>query len=96
MTPIIVEGKRMLIVPTKANVFECMDCACDNKHGGENRCVRLNRDTNELYFEKMENVALRDGQRDALFCIEGEHDIVFINDTPEDIARYVSARLDKA
>jgi hypothetical protein len=96
MTPITIQGKPMLIVDTKPNVFECRDCACDAKQGGTDKCVRVHDQTKELYFETLENVGLRDGQRDALYCIAGEHDIVFINDTPEDIARYVAARLESA
>jgi len=96
MTPITIQGKPMLIVDTKPNVFECRDCACDGKHGGNNKCVRVDDQTKELYFEVIENVGLRDGQRDALYCIAGEQDIVFINNAPEDIARYVAARLENS
>jgi hypothetical protein len=54
---------------------------------GSHGCVRMRRD-NTLYFETRFN---EDGK---LFCISSPRDVVFINDTPEDIARYVAARLE--
>ena len=85
MTPLIVEGVTLHYVPTIHNGgFDCKDCAL--KHG-EHSCVRMHRD-GTLYFETRFN---EDGK---LFCINTPMDVVFINDTPEDIARYVAARLE--
>jgi hypothetical protein len=83
MKSITVEGVTLHYVPTIRG-FDCKDCALKTS---DKRCVRVRRD-GELYFETSTN---EDGK---LFCINAPNDIVFINDTPEDIARYVAARLE--
>jgi hypothetical protein len=90
MTPLIVEGKTLLAVKCIPK-FECTDCACGNKRGGGDKCVRIHPKTKELYFESLQG----NDRNGLLYCINAtEHDLVFINDTPEDIARYVAARLE--
>jgi hypothetical protein len=85
MTPITVEGVTLHAVTSIPGVFDCYKCARYDLHS----CVRINRHSNVLYFD--------DPNKDSggrLWCIEAPRDIVFINDTPEDIARYVAARLE--
>lgn len=91
MTPITVEGVQLYYVPTihrltndERSGFDCKDCTLKLSGRG---CVRMRGD--DLYFEKYG--AKTEG---LLFCINAPNDIVFINNTPEDIARYVAARLD--
>jgi hypothetical protein len=85
MTPLIVEGVQLYYVPTiQGDGFDCKDCALKTSN---KNCVRVRRD-GELYFETSVN------EGGKLFCIHESNDIVFINDTPEDIARYVAARLE--
>ena len=84
MKSITVEGVTLHYVPTIPAKFDCNHCAMKQ---GDQRCVRMCRRNGELYFEK------RSADEGHLFCIHNE-DIVFINDTPEDIARYVAARLE--
>jgi hypothetical protein len=87
MNSITVEGVTLHYAPTIHNEgFDCKDCAL--KHS-EHGCVRIRRD-GELYFETR---IIEDGK---LFCISAQRDVVFINNTPEDIARYVAARLEAA
>lgn len=85
MNSITVEGVTLHYVPTIHNGgFDCKDCALKE---GEHSCVRVRSD-GTLYFEtKFKEAGM-------LFCISEPKDIVFINDTPEDIARYVAARLE--
>jgi hypothetical protein len=90
MTPLIVEGKKLWVAKAVQN-FECPHCACGNKRGGGDKCVRINPKTKELFFESFTG----NDQGGLLYCINAaEHDLVFIKDTPEDIARYVAARLE--
>jgi hypothetical protein len=84
MTPLIVEGVTLHYVQSTEG-FDCDQCALKRGNLG---CVRIARATKELFFETQ---VLGDG---LLFCINNSTDIVFINDTPEDIARYVAARLE--
>lgn len=87
MTPIIVEGQTLYAVQSIPNAFDCYQCVQYDK----NSCVRIKRLTGELYF----NATDRDGNG-QLWCIESPRDMVFIDNTPEDIARYVAARLEAA
>ena len=90
MTPLIVDGKKLWVAKAVQN-FECPHCACGDKRGGGDKCVRIHPKTKELFFETLEGNL----QNGLLYCINmNEHDLVFINDTPEDIARYVAARLE--
>ena len=82
MTPITVEGKKLWMVKSLPN-FECKDCA-QNTSG----CVRINPETKELFFERPLN------DRGLLYCINQEYDMVFIKNTPKQIAKYVAARLE--
>ena len=83
MTPLIVEDVKLYYVPTIYGKFDCKECALSN---GEHSCVRIWN--GKLYFEE------REPSQGQLYCINQPNDIVFINDTPEDIARYVAARLE--
>lgn len=85
MNYVIVEDKKMMYAETIHEMFECANCALnlDGKPG----CVRI-KPNGDLFFETAED------QVGRLFCIDTPQDIVFINDTPEDIARYVAARLE--
>jgi hypothetical protein len=85
MTPITVEGVQLHYVPTIPSKFDCSHCALSN---GEPGCVRIWN--GELYFEK------REPNKGQLYCINAETNVVFINNTPEDIARYVAARLENS
>lgn len=85
MTPLIVEGVTLHAVTAIPNVFDCYKCARYDL----NSCVRIKRHSDELYFDGTDKDS---GGR--LWCIEAPRDMVFINDTPEDIARYVAARLE--
>ena len=90
MTPLTVKGKTLLAVKSLPN-FDCKDCFCGRLRGGNDQCVRINQKTKELFFESFTG----NDQGGLLYCINAtEHDLVFINDTPEDIARYVAARLE--
>ena len=84
MNSITVEGVQLHYVPSIPAKFDCQQCALRTS---DKRCVRMYRDET-LYFEESVNA---DGK---LFCINHGRDVVFINDTPEDIARYVAARLE--
>lgn len=91
MTPLIVEGVTLHYVPTihrldkdEKGGFDCKDCALS---ASDKRCVRVSK-SGELTFETSSS------EQGKLFCIHEPNDIVFINDTPEDIARYVAARLE--
>lgn len=84
MTPITVEGKKLWIVKSLSN-FECAQCALHTEKG---KCVRVKRVTGELYFEIGPN------DEGILYCINQQHDIVFIKNTPKQIAKYVAARLE--
>lgn len=93
MTPLIVEGVTLHYVPTihrsdkdAQGGFDCKDCALSER---DKRCVRIHPTTGELRFEPLGSTDMG-----KLFCIHEPNDIVFINDTPEDIARYVAARLE--
>ena len=83
MTPLIVEGVTLYYAPTIHGKFDCTHCALSS---GEHSCVRIWN--GKLYFEE------REPSQGQLYCINQPNDIVFINDTPEDIARYVAARLE--
>lgn len=86
MNSITVEGVTLHYVPTiHGGSFDCKDCALKTS---DKHCVRINRD-GTLYFETHDNEG-----KGKLFCISSPRDVVFINDTPEDIARYVAARLE--
>ena len=88
MTPITVEGVTLHYVQSIEG-FDCYKCARYHL----NSCVRVRRSTGELYFDGGHGIqAGNEGNR--LWCIEHDRDMVFINDTPEDIARYVAARLE--
>lgn len=89
MTPITIQGETLYAVKSIPNVFDCYKCARYDL----NSCVRIKRDTGELFFdgEDRDN-GFSTGHR--LWCIESPRDMVFINNTPEDIARYVAARLE--
>lgn len=90
MTPLIVEGKKLWMARS-VQKFECPQCACGNKRAATGYCVRIHPKTKELYFESLQG----NDRNGLLYCINAtEHDLVFINDTPEDIARYVAARLE--
>lgn len=84
MTPITVEGKKLWVVKALPN-FECKDCALNTT-----ACVRINPETKELYFDtsKMQHTG------HMLYCINQEVDIVFVKNTPKQIAKYVAARLE--
>lgn len=84
MTPITIQGKTLLEVQTLDN-FGCSDCQAPE-------CVRVDQETKALYFESGDKF----GGPDSLYCISEAIDMVFINNTPEDIARYVAARLEQA
>ena len=91
MKSITVEGVTLHYVPTihrsdkdDKGGFDCKDCALKTS---DKHCVRVRRD-GTLYFEK------NSSEEGKLFCINSPMDVVFINDTPEDIARYVAARLE--
>lgn len=84
MTPLIVEGVTLHYATTIPGKFDCNHCALKE---GERSCVRMWN--GELYFE-----STRGPNKGRLYCINAETDVVFINDTPEDIARYVAARLE--
>lgn len=83
MTPVTVEGKKLLAVRALPT-FECKDCALNNSG-----CVRINTDTKELYFDTSVKHT-----HHMLYCINQEYDIVFIKNTPKQIAKYVAARLE--
>ena len=85
MTPITIEGETLYAVQAIPNVFDCSQCAQNKK----NSCVRIRRSTGELYFDGTERES-----NGRLWCIEHPRDMVFIDNTPEDIARYVAARLE--
>ena len=87
MTPITIQGETLYAVTAIPNVFDCYKCSRYDK----NSCVRIKRDTGELYFDDTEREC-----NGRLWCIEHPRDMIFINDTPEDIARYVAARLEQA
>jgi hypothetical protein len=86
MNYIIVEGRKLLYAQTIPDKFGCHDCMLndENKLG----CVRIDRETRQPFFESNAKTA------GELFCIMAPQDVAFINDTPEDIAKYVAARLD--
>lgn len=86
MTPITIQGETLYAVTAIPNVFDCYKCARYDL----NSCVRIKRGTGELYFDGTTDNAGR------LWCIESPRDMVFINNTPEDIARYVAARLENS
>lgn len=85
MTPITIQGKTLYAVQSIPHLFDCYKCAQYDK----NSCVRIKRDTGELYFDGTDK-----DTNGRLWCIESPRDMVFINNTPEDIARYVAARLE--
>lgn len=85
MTPITIQGETLYAVTAIPGVFDCYKCVQYDK----NSCVRIRRSTGELYFDGTE----REGNG-RLWCIEAPRDMVFIDNTPEDIARYVAARLE--
>lgn len=87
MNYIIVEGQKLFYVQTIPDKFGCHDCMLndENKLG----CVRIDRETRQPFFESNDKKYAGE-----LFCIMAPQDVVFINDTPEDIARYVAARLE--
>jgi hypothetical protein len=85
MTPLIVEGVQLHAVTAIPNVFDCYKCARYDL----NSCVRIKRNSDELYFDGKDK-----DTGGHLWCIALERDMVFINNTPEDIARYVAARLE--
>lgn len=86
MTPITVEGVTLLAVEGLEN-FGCFQCAL-NETGKQ--CVRINPETNELYFD---NRPMKTTHH-LLYCINQPKDIVFIKNTPKQIAKYVAARLE--
>lgn len=85
MTPITIQGETLYAVTAIPNVFDCYKCARYDM----NSCVRINRHTGELYFDGLDRES-----NGRLWCIEHPRDMIFINNTPEDIARYVAARLE--
>lgn len=85
MTPVIVQGQTLYAVQAIPNVFDCYRCVQYDK----NSCVRINRITDGLYFDGTDK-----DTNGRLWCIEHPRDMVFIDNTPEDIARYVAARLE--
>ena len=85
MTPLIVEGVTLHYAEALPGLFDCYKCARYHL----NSCVRTKRHNGELYFDGTDK-----DTNGLLWCIEAPRDIVFINDTPEDIARYVAARLE--
>lgn len=86
MTPVTVEGVELFYVPTiHGGVFDCKDCALKE---GDRSCVRIKHDTGELFFETYGN------DNGKLFCISTPNDVVFIKNTPKQIAKYVAARLE--
>lgn len=87
MTPVTIQGETLYAVTAIPNVFDCYKCARYDL----NSCVRIKRDTNELYFDGTDKET-----NGRLWCIESPRDMVFINNTSEDIARYVAARLEQA
>ena len=89
MTPLIVEGVTLHAVTALPGVFDCYKCARYDL----NSCVRITRSTGELYFDGGDGIQ-QANRNNHLWCLEHDRDIVFINDTPEDIARYVAARLE--
>jgi len=82
MNSITIQGKTLLVAVSLPK-FGCAECQ-------SNECVRIDERTNDLYFESGDKF----GGPDSLYCISEGKDMVFINDTPEDIARYVAARLE--
>jgi hypothetical protein len=86
VTPLIVEGVTLYAVTAIPNMFDCYKCARYDL----NSCVRIKRN-NELYFDGGDK-----SDAGRLWCVEHGQDIVFINNTPEDIARYVAARLENS
>jgi hypothetical protein len=88
MTPITVEGETLYAAKSIPSLFDCYKCVQYDK----NSCVRVRRSTGELYFDGGKVTEGNDGNH--LWCIEHGQDMVFINNTPEDIARYVAARLE--
>lgn len=95
MTPIIVEGVMLLVAPVvnrgseMKEKFDCYDCGLRLSS-----CVRISKDTGELFFEG--NKSGTERYRGGLYCISEERDLVFVENTPEQIAKYVAARLEKA
>ena len=91
MTPVTIEGRTLLMVKEIPDVFTCTHCYLQKDNDGIGHCVRIRPHSGMPFFaapsENISNTAL-------LFCISEARDIVFINDTPEDIARYVAARLE--
>lgn len=90
MTPMTIQGQTLYAVTAIPNVFDCYKCARYNL----NSCVRTRRDTGELYFDGADGESRHMGN--GLWCISEGLDMVFINNTPEDIARYVTARLESS
>jgi hypothetical protein len=88
MTLITVEGETLYAAKSIPALFDCYQCVRYHL----NSCVRVRRSTGELYFDGGNGNPSDDGNR--LWCIEHGQDMIFINDTPEDIARYVAARLE--
>lgn len=90
MTPMTIQGVTLYAVQSIPAVFDCYKCVRYNL----NSCVRINSKTNELYFDGNDRVNEVANGSNRLWCIVDGHDMVFINNTPEDIARYVAARLE--
>ena len=92
MTPITIEGRTLLMVDEIPNVFSCNDCYLQKANDGIGHCVRVKPSSGIPFLAAPEDNNLN--QNALLFCIDSPRDIVFINDTPEDIARYVAKRLE--
>lgn len=90
MTPLIVEGVTLYAAKSIPNLFDCYKCVQYDK----NSCVRVRRSTGALYFDSGGGGGPAANDGNHLWCIEHGQGMVFINDTPEDIARYVAARLE--
>lgn len=93
MTPITIENRTLLMVNEIPDVFTCSDCYLQKEHDGVGRCVRVKPHSGIPFFADPDST---NTNSHLLFCINDARDIVFINDTPEDIARYVAKRLEQA
>jgi hypothetical protein len=90
MNSITVEGVTLYAAKSIPALFDCYKCVQYDK----NSCVRVRRSTGELYFDGGGGGGPDANDGNYLWCIEHGQDMVFINNTPEDIARYVAARLE--